>query len=196
MTILTEKVATYADIPALPPHLVGEVLFGMLVTRPRPVPRHGGASSVLGMLTGNAYQLGVGGPGGWFFIDEPQLHLGPHIAVPDIAGWRQERLPPSAVEKAYIEVAPDWVCEVISPSTEKHDKGDKREIYATFGVEYLWMLDPRVKLLETFKRTERTWTLTGTLYDKADVCVPPFTELTFPLGLLWPFDAPTADPTT
>ena len=103
------KPATYADIEALPPHLVGEILFGHLVTHPRPARRHGGASSALGVAIGAPYQFGNGGPGGWIFVDEPELHLGPHIAVPDIAGWRRERMTEPA-DRVWFEVAPDWVC--------------------------------------------------------------------------------------
>ena len=134
--------ATYADIEALPGHLVGEILFGNLVTHPRPHRRHAGAASALGAISTNAYQFGVGRPGGWIFVDEPDLHLGPHIAVPDIAGWRRERMNEPA-EQAYFEISPDWICEVLSPSTEKYGKGEKRRIYAAFGVAHLWHLDPR-----------------------------------------------------
>ena len=118
--------ATYADLVAVPPHLVAEILFGRLVTHPRPTPQHGGATSVVGALAMGPYQFGINGPGGWIFIDEPELHLGRHVAVPDIAGWHRERFtePP---DKAYFEIAPDWVCEALSPSTEKYDKGDKRK---------------------------------------------------------------------
>ena len=198
MTTTRNKSATYADLEAVPPHLVAEILFGTLVTHPRPVPRHGAASSALGVITGGPFQFGVGGPGGWIFIDEPELHLGPHVAVPDIAGWRRERMtePP---DKAYLELAPDWICELISPSTEKYDKGEKRRIYAHYGVEHLGYVDPRVRSLEVFVRQGKDWLLTHTFFDDDDVCAPPFEALTFKLGLLWPFDPPTdpiAQPTS
>ena len=186
------KPATYADLEALPPHVVGEILYGALVTHPRPSPRHGGASSILGMITGNPYQLGQGGPGGWIFIDEPELHLGPHVTVPDIAGWRRETMS-EAPEHTYIETPPDWICEVLSPATEKYDKGDKRKIYALFGVPHLWHVDPRNKLLEVFSLQDKDWLLTDTFQDNEEVCAPPFHELTFKLGLLWPFDKQLAD---
>ena len=141
-----ERPAPYPDIGALPPHLVGEILFGALVTHPRPHRRHGGAASALGALSSTAYQFGVGGPGGWIFVDEPELHLGPHVTVPDIAGWRRERMTEPA-DKPYFEIAPDWICEILSPSTERYDKGDKRRIYAHHGVRHLWHLDPRAKTL-------------------------------------------------
>ena len=143
------------------------------------------------MVTGNAYQLGVGGPGGWIFVDEPELHLGPHITSPDLAGWRREHMTEPA-DKAYFEVAPDWICGIISPSTEKYDKGDKRRIYALYGVRHLWHLDPRAKTLETFVLQDENWLLTHTFIDHEDVCAPPFDALAFSLGLLWPFDPPSA----
>ena len=189
MPRVIERPATYADIEALPPHLVGEILFGALVTHPRPHRRHGGAASALGALSSTAYQFGVGGPGGWIFVDEPELHLGPHVTVPDIAGWRRERMTEPA-DKPYFEIAPDWICEILSPSTERYDKGDKRRIYAHHGVRHLWHLDPRAKTLETFELRDEHWLLTHTFIDQDDVCAPPFEAITFSLGLLWPFDPP------
>ncbi len=184
---LPDRPATYADLEAVPPHLVAEILFGRLVTHPRPAPRHGGATNALGAIVTNPFQFGTNGPGGWIFVDEPELHLGPHTAVPDIAGWRRERFlqPP---DKAYFEIAPDWICEALSPSTEKYDKGDKRTIYATYGVGHLWYLDPRIKSLEVFARQEHNWLLTHTFFDDDEVNASPFDQLTFKLGLLWPFD--------
>jgi len=195
LTEVAHKPATYADLEAVPPHLVAEILFGSLVTHPRPAPRHGAAASAMGSTLSQPFQFGAGGPGGWIFIIEPELHLGPHVIVPDIAGWRRERLPASAVEGAYVEIAPDWICEVISPSTEKYDKGAKRRIYALFGVEHLWYADPRSRTLEVFARIENNWLLTHTFIDDDEVNAPPFIELKFRLGLLWPFDPPT-DPAT
>ena len=193
MAHIAKPPATYADFEAVPPHLVAEILFGNLVTHPRPVRRHGGASSVLGMATGNPYQLGIGGPGGWIFVDEPELHLGPHVCVPDIAGWHRERMTEPA-DQAYFEIAPDWICEVLSPSTEKHDKGEKRRIYALYRVEHLWFVEPRSKTLEVFQRRDENWLLTHTFIDNDDVNAPPFDALTFKLGLLWPFDPPSGEP--
>ena len=187
---LPDRPATYADLEAVPSHLVAEILFGHLVTHPRPAPRHGGATNALGAIVTNPFQFGTNGPGGWIFIDEPELHLGPHVAVPDIAGWRRERFTDPPV-KAYFEIAPDWVCEALSPSTEKYDKGDKRVIYATYGVGHLWYVEPRAKSLEVFARQDRNWLLTHTFFDDEEVNAPPFDALTFKLGLLWPFDPPT-----
>ena len=194
MTETAHKPATYADLERVPPHLVAEILFGHLVTHPRPVPRHGAATASLSDELVGPFQKGrSGGPGGWVFIDEPELHLGPHIAVPDLAGWRKERLS-GGVDKAWIEVAPDWICEILCPRTEKYDKGDKRRIYAHYGVDHLWHLDPRTKLLEVFRRQDKDWLLTHTFQDEEAVSAPPFDAITFSLGALWPFDMPGQPP--
>lgn len=176
--------ATYADIEALPPHVVGEIAFGVLHTHPRPSPRHGLASSVLGAELNTTFQRGRGGPGGWVFIDEPELHLGEHIVVPDIAGWRRENL--SALpETAYFESPPDWVCEVLSPSTQRFDRTDKLAIYATFGVGHCWYVDPTAHTLEVFARQSDKWLIAATFKDDDAITAPPFEAHTFALDILW-----------
>jgi Uma2 family endonuclease len=193
------KAATYADLKALPPDLVGEILYGTLVTHPQPVPRHGAATgSVAGIVYG-PFQFGINGPGGWTFIIEPELHLGEHVVVPDLAGWRRERLSSDAADKAWMEIAPDWVLETLSPSTEKYDRGDKRRIYAEFAVSHLWLLDPRVRCLETFSLQTGHWQVDGTWFDTDEVRAEPFAQISFSLGLLWPFDqlsVPAPNPET
>ena len=183
------RAATYADIEALPPNIVGEILFGELVTHPRPSPRHAAASySLSGELAG-PFQKGRGGPGGWVFFNEPELHFGPHVVVPDLAGWRRERLR-SYPETAYFELAPDWVCEVLSGSTERRDRTSKRRIYAEAGVGYLWLIDPRFQLLEAFVHTDGHWLLIGTWSSNDKVSVPPFDAISISLADLWPLDPP------
>src|SRR5436305_207687 len=123
------KRATYADIEALPEHLTGEILDGELFVSPRPAPPHAEASSALGVILGGPFRFGRGGPGGWRILDEPELHLGGDVVVPDLAGWRLERMP--ALPKiAWFELAPDSVCEVLSPSTVVHDRHRKLAFYA------------------------------------------------------------------
>jgi Uma2 family endonuclease len=177
--------ATYADIEALPPNIVGEIAFGVLHTHPRPAPRHGLAASVVIAELGNPFQQGRGGPGGWLFIVEPELHLGPHTVVPDIAGWRDERLP-ELPDTAWIETPPDWVCEVLSPSTQRFDRTDKLAIYAAFGVGHCWYVDPITKTLEVFALTNGKWLLAATFKDADPVTAPPFEAHTFALDVLWP----------
>ena len=186
------RAATYADIEALPPNVVGEILFGALETHPRPAPRHGIAALSLGAELAGAFQRGRGGPGGWIFMDEPELHFGPHVIVPDIAGWRRERLP-QLPDTAWIETPPDWVCEVTSPATERRDRGSKRRIYAEAGVPHYWIVNPTLRLLEAYSLTGQNWLLLASLRDDEEVSVPPFDAISFSLGQLWPYDTPAAD---
>lgn len=183
------KRATYADVLAAPEHVVAEIIDGVLRTHPRPSPRHGLASSALGVKLGDAFQFGSNGPGGWIFIDEPELHLGPDILVPDIAGWHKERLS-GLPDVAYIDVVPDWVCEVLSASAEKRDRGEKRRIYGEAGVGHLWLLDPRLQLLEVFVLSQGRWVLVGTWGSDDVVTVPPFDAISISLADLWPLDRP------
>ena len=183
------KPATYADIEALPPNVVGEILFGSLVTHPRPARRHLVAASRVGGILGQSFDFGTGGPGGWVIIDEPEIHLGPHVVVPGIVGWRRERFTETE-EGRWFEVVPDWICEIQSPSTRAIDLGPKRRIYATYGVSHLWFVDPTAMSLEVFQRQNESWLLTHTNIGSENVCAPPFEAITFSLGLLWPFDPP------
>jgi Uma2 family endonuclease len=183
------KPATYADVLAAPPDVVAEIIDGVLETHPRPSPRHGVAASSLGADLTGAYQKGRGGPGGWIFAVEPELHLGPHVLVPDIAGWRRERLSVEP-DAAYIDVAPDWVCEVLSASTHRRDRGAKRRIYGEEGVRHLWLLDPRLQELEAFFRVDQVWQLIGTWGSDDTASIPPFDAITISLADLWPLDRP------
>ena len=179
------RTATYADIEALPPNMVGQILFGVLHAHPRPAPRHSRATARLTSVLGPPFDLGDRGPGGWIFLDEPELHLGPHVVVPDIGGWRRERLP-RLPDTAYIETPPDWICEVLSPSTMRIDRTDKLKIYAAFGVSHAWYVDPIARTLEVFELTNGRWTLAATFKDADAVAAPPFASHTFPLDVLWP----------
>jgi Uma2 family endonuclease len=189
MAQLAHRAATYADLEAVPPHLVAELLYGRLVTHPRPAPRHSVAVTRLGAVLAPPFDLGVGGPSGWVFMMEPELHLGEHVTVPDLAGWRHARLP-RLPDTAWMETAPDWVCEVMSPSTERYNRSDKRKIYGESGVGHLWHVDTRFKLLEVFELTDTRWLLTEVFQEGARVRARPFEALEFELDLLWPFDTP------
>ena len=117
------------------------------------------------------------------------------MTVPDIAGWRSEPLPPGSGKTNFLEIPPEWICEILSPTTEKHDRGAKQTDYALYGVAYLWHLDPRVRCLETFTRNDKARLLTGTYFDNDEIRVAPFAEIAFKLGLLWPFEPPS-EPTS
>jgi len=130
-----QREATYENLMQVPPHLVAEILYGRLHTHPRPAPRHARSTSALtGKLFG-PYDEGDGGPGGWWILDEPELHLGSEVLVPDLAGWRRERMP-QLPETAWFELAPDWVCEVLSPSTAQTDRSLKLPLYAKHGIRH------------------------------------------------------------
>ena len=178
------KPATYADIEALPENMVGEILFGVLHAHPRPSPRHSRASSTLGVELGGPFDRGRGGPGGWIILDEPELHLGPHVIVPDLAGWRRERMP-KLPDTAFFEMPPDWIAEVLSPSTAQVDRTDKLAVYAAFDVAHAWYLDPIARTLEVFALTGGKWLLAATFKDDDAVTAPPFDAHTFTLGALW-----------
>jgi Uma2 family endonuclease len=182
-----KRLATYADLEAAPPNLVAELINGALVTHPRPTPRHAVAAVTLGGKLTPGYQSGEGGPGGWIFMSEPELHFGANVVVPDIAGWRRERLPVMP-ETAFVETPPDWVCEILSDATERYDRNEKRDIYAGAGVPYLWLLDPRSKLLEVFQLTAGHWLLAATYVGRDEIRAIPFEEISFPLSELWPLD--------
>ena len=183
----TEKNSTYAtyqDVLDAPPHMVAEIIDGTLYTHPRPTPPHALASSGLGGRINPPFHFGDGGPGGWWILFEPELHLGDDIVVPDRAGWRRERLP-EYPDVAYFTLAPDWVCEVLSPSTRKLDLGSKNAIYARAGVSHLWLVDPEARSLEAYALRDKQWVLIDTLFDDASVSLPPFDAISFDLGDLW-----------
>lgn len=190
MTLPKSKLATYADIEALPPNMVGEIIFGSLYAQPRPARRHSMAATRLGGIIGHSFDFGDSGPGGWVFIIEPELHLGPHVLVPDVAGWKVPRFTETE-EGPWYEVPPDWICEILSPSTAKRDRADKMRIYSIYQVSHVWLLDPAVRLLEVYERRDANWLRTHSFADTEDVKAPPFEALTFSLGCLWPFDPPS-----
>ena len=177
--------ATYQDVLDAPAHMVAEIIEGTLYTHPRPSPPHVVASSRLGSHILFPFDFGRGGPGGWWILHEPELHLDEDVVVPDLAGWRRERMP-EVPSEAYFTVVPDWVCEVLSPSTKSLDLGGKRAVYARAGVGYLWFVDPEERFLQVFELRDKEWNLIDTLFDDALVSLPPFGEISFNLGDLWP----------
>ena len=177
--------ATYQDVLDAPAHRVAEIVDGTLYTHPRPAPPHAVASSYLGGELTGPFGKGRGGPGGWWIIDEPELHLGEDILVPDLAGWRRERMP-ELPDTAYFTLAPDWVCEVLSSSTRRVDLHEKRPVYAREGVRHLWLIDPVDRTLEALELHEGQWLLIASAKDDEPVSIRPFDAITFSLGDLWP----------
>jgi Uma2 family endonuclease len=186
-----QRAATYEDLLAVPEHQVAEILFGRLVAKPRPALQYASAATALSGLLERAAQPEPSVSGRWVLMKEPKLHLGPHVTVPDLAAWRRERLW-GLPETAWIDVAPDWICEVLSPSTECHDRCEKRTIYAKAGVGHLWFVDPRPEMLEAYELRKGKWLLLGAFFCDAQVIAPSFADVSFPLGLLWSFDLPPA----
>lgn len=177
--------ASYQDVLEAPENMVAELIRGALHLQPRPASRHAYAGTSLGIKLGNPFHHGEGGPGGWWIIDEPELHLGPDVLVPDLAGWRRERMP-EFPDAAWFDLAPDWVCEVLSPGTRRLDLTDKRDIYGAAGIGYLWFVDPKSRTLEAFALRDRAWVLIAALKDDVAVRVSPFEAVALPLAALWP----------
>lgn len=178
------KPATYEDLFDLPPHLVGEIVGGRLITHPRPAPKHARAYSSLGAELVPPFDRGRNGPGGWWILDEPELHLEHDILVPDLAGWRRERMP-KLPETAWFELPPDWVCEILSPSTARFDRAEKLPIYARHGVRHAWLVEPDLRTLEVFENLDGKWLLLAVLEGAAAVSQRPFDAISFDLGALW-----------
>ncbi|MGI5864247.1 MAG: Uma2 family endonuclease [Myxococcales bacterium] len=176
--------ATLADLDSLPENAVGELVGGELIVRPRPAFPHAVTTSTLGFAIGAPFQAGRGGPGGWRMVFEPELHLGPDVLVPDLAGWRRERMP-TRPGSAGVSLAPDWVCEVVSRSTASIDRGKKRAIYLREKVRHLWLVDPLARTLEVFERGDGNWILLSTHADDARVRAPPFEAIELDLLELW-----------
>ncbi|MEL6289602.1 MAG: Uma2 family endonuclease [Pseudomonadota bacterium] len=188
------KLATYADLEAVPAPFVAEILDGELVTHPRPRIRHSIASSALTTELVGPYQMGRSGPGGWIFMTEPELHGAGNVVVPDLAGWRRERIS-EPLDAVGVETVPDWVCEILSPSTATYDRTVKFRIYHQFGVPQLWYVDPEARTLEVFGRSDHAWSSLNNYRGSDPVSAPPFDQITFDLGVLWPLD-PTGPETT
>ena len=193
MGLAAEKPANYDDLFSLPDNMVGQIVHGVLHAHPRPAGPHASATSVLGMDIGSMFQRGRGGPGGWIIVDEPELHLGGHILVPDLAGWRRERMP-SIPNAAHFELAPDWVCEVVSPSTARLDRVQKLPIYAQQGVSHCWLIDPRARTLEVFALRDSHWLLLSTYSEDDLVRAEPFDAAELELGALWADVEPEPEP--
>ena len=180
----TARPATYDDLLKVPDHLVAEILDGELHTSPRPALRHADArSGLVGFLRG-PFDRGRAGPGGWRILDEPELHLGRDVLVPDLAGWRRPRLPPLP-DTAYFDVSPDWVCEVVSPSTAAIDRVKKLTIYAREQVRHAWLIDPLARTLEVLRLEHGRWTIVATWSGMAVVMAEPFEAIDLDLSLLW-----------
>ncbi len=177
--------ATYQDVLNAPEHMVAEILDGELVLSPRPAKPH---CSVYTTLVGELeppFGRGRGGPGGWIILGEPELHLGDDVCVPDIGGWRRERMPRLDDDRAYFEMPPDWVCEVLSRSTERNDRLKKLGIYARAGVVNAWLVSPRMRSLEVFRLIDGRLVTVAAHLDDEKVRAEPFEAIEIELASLW-----------
>jgi Uma2 family endonuclease len=188
-----KRKATYEDLLAVPDHKVAEIVDGELFVSPHPAAPHALAASVLGVDLGGPFHQGKGGPGGWWIVYEPELHFGEEVVVPDLAGWRRERMP-TFPASAFFTLAPDWLCEVLSPSTERLDRARKLRAYARAGVGHAWLLNPIARTLEVYRRTEDRWLLLATFEADALVRAEPFDAIELDLLPLWGETRPPADP--
>ena len=176
--------ATYDDLLAVADHLVAEILDGELYASPRPAVPHALATSGLGYDLIGPFDRGRGGPGGWWILVEPELHLSDDVVVPDLAGWRRTRVP-DLPRGAFLQIAPDWVCETLSPSTERIDRGKKLAIYAREGVAHVWLLNPIAETLEAYRLQEGHWLLLVTHTGDVTARIEPFDAIEIELWRLW-----------
>ena len=180
--------ATYEDLMQVPDHQVAEIIDGELVVSPRPASPHAYAASMIGMEVGPPFHRGVGdpaGPGGWWITLEPELHFGDDVLVPDWAGWRRDHMPtfPSV---PFFTQAPDWACEVISPSTGRIDRSRKMRIYAREGIGHLWLVDPLEQTLEVYRLDAGRWMVVAVFAGDEVVRAEPFDAIELGLARWWP----------
>jgi Uma2 family endonuclease len=179
--------ATYDDLLQVPDHMVAEIVDGEIYATPRPASPHARAASGVGSDLWGLFDRppgGPGGPGGWWILFEPELHLGTDVVVPDVAGWRRERMP-RLPNVAFFEQAPDWICEVVSATTGALDRGRKMRIYGREQVAHLWLVDPLAKTLEVYRLETGRWVVVNT-YGGADrVHAEPFDAVEIELVRWW-----------
>jgi Uma2 family endonuclease len=177
--------ATMADLEALPEHIKGEIIDGVLYTSPRPRPLQANVELALGGDLRNPFQRGRGGPGGWWILVEPGIELpGSPEFSPDVAGWRRERMPELPRDHA-ITVVPDWICEVLSPSTRHLDQRIKRPFYARIGVGYLWYVDLEARTLTVSQLVDGRWVELSVHGEDEVVRAEPFEAIEIGLGEWW-----------
>lgn len=180
-----KRPATYDDLLQVPDHLVAEILDGELIATPRPALPHARTGSQLGVVLGGPFDEGRDGPGGWLFLDEPELHFRDDVVVPDVAGWRRQRLP-VVPNEPFLTLAPDWVCEILSPSTERIDRLRKLHIYSREGVAYAWLVNPLLRTLEVLRLESGRWVVAATHGGDEVVRVEPFDAVPLGLTRIWP----------
>ena len=190
--LISDAPATYADLEAAPAGYTIELIGGRLHAQPRPRFRHARAAMSLGELLGPPFNWGDGGgPGGWVILVEPELHIvrDTEVLVPDLGGWKAERLAGMNPDEHRFEVTPDWVCEILSSSTERYDRQDKLPVYARWGVPWVWLVDPSLKRIEVYWHAGQDLVLHNEVSqqpgDTDPLCLPPFEAVALPVQRLW-----------
>lgn len=190
MKAFQKKPATYDDLRRLPETMIGEIVEGELFASPRPATEHGQVAFGLSGEIAGPFGRGKGGPGGWWFQFEPELHLGAQVLVPDLAGWKRDRLPRMPAVP-YLELAPDWICEISSPSTAGFDRVKKLPIYLREGVAHAWLVDPISRTIEALRRETDRWVLIGNFSGDSSARIEPFEAHELDLRALWLDDEAT-----
>jgi Uma2 family endonuclease len=178
--------ATYDDVRDASDLLVAELIEGDLYTSPRPAMPHARAASALGqdLRSFDEPPGDADTPGGWWIIDEPELHFGADVLVPDLAGWRRERMP-SFPDTAAVTLAPDWACEILSPTTATLDRTRKMPIYARNGVAHLWLIDPTARTLEVYRLEGERWMVASSHGGSTSVRAEPFAAIDIDMRRWW-----------
>jgi Uma2 family endonuclease len=184
MGAAVRRLGSREDLAKVPDHEVGELVEGELFVSPRPRSRHALAATALASELSGPFQRGKGGPGGWWLLLEPELHLGENVLVPDLAAWRRERLP-EFPDTAAFTLAPDWVCELLSPSTARLDLTLKLPTYARAGVAHAWIIDPANRSLQVFRKQDHLWVMASAHSEDALVRAEPFDAIELQLTALW-----------
>ena len=177
--------ATYQDVLDAPEHLTAELIDGDLHLQPRPAKPHTYTATALGADLVSAFQSGKGGPGGWWIQFEPELHVGPHVLVPDLAGWRRANTPTFDLSLAYYTERPDWVGEVLSPATARRDRLTKLDLYHQAGIGWAWLVDPDAETIEVYERAEGGWLRVQTASGDTAAALAPFEAVPLELSALW-----------
>lgn len=185
MAATAARRATYADVLAVPQHLVAQVIDGELIVHPRPANPHAASTTALVEELGPPFKRGRGGPGGWILLFEPELHLAEDILVPDLAGWRRERMPVIPTDEPFIRLSPDWACEVLSPSTERVDRRQKLAIYRRERVRHVWLVNPLSRTLEVLELGGEHYAIHAVHAGDEKVRAVPFDAIELDLSILW-----------
>lgn len=181
-----QRLATYADLAALPDGERGEVLNGELVLQPSPTPLHQSTMGEIYAELRNPFQRQRGGPGGWWLIQDVDVEFGRHdICRPDISGWRRDRVPQFPSERP-VGHRPDWVCEGLSPRTALRDQGDKRAIYQRAEVPWYWLVDPSNRTITVLRLAADGYVVHQVAGDGGIAALQPFDAIELDLSFLFP----------